>query len=63
MSEYTDQAAGRVKQAAGALTGDDETKHEGEAQENKGKVKEKVNDGIDKVSDKLDDAKDRVRGA
>ena len=39
MGEKTDKAAGRAKQAVGALTGDEETKREGERQEDKGKLK------------------------
>jgi uncharacterized protein YjbJ (UPF0337 family) len=63
MGEHTDQAAGRVKQAAGDLTGDDETKREGEVQENKGKLKEKADDAIDKASDALDDVRDKITGS
>ncbi|MCB0999606.1 MAG: CsbD family protein [Ilumatobacteraceae bacterium] len=48
----TDQAKGRVKQAAGDLTGDDDMKREGKLDEMKGKAK----DGLDKAADKLRDA-------
>lgn len=36
-----DQVAGRLKQAEGALTGDEERKRQGEADELEGKAKEK----------------------
>jgi uncharacterized protein YjbJ (UPF0337 family) len=49
MSGETDQAKGRVKQAAGDLTGDKDLKREGKVDEIAGKVK----DGVDKVKDKL----------
>ncbi len=49
----TDQAKGRVKEAAGALTGDDELKNEGKVDRKSGDVKEKVSDAVDKVKDKL----------
>jgi uncharacterized protein YjbJ (UPF0337 family) len=52
-----DDAKGRVKEAAGSLTGDDELKNEGKVDRASGAVK----DGIDKATDKVKDAlgKDR----
>jgi uncharacterized protein YjbJ (UPF0337 family) len=47
-----DQTAGKFKKTAGDLTGDDEMKSEGKAQERKGGAKEK-----------LENAKDSVKGA
>ncbi len=44
MGELTDKAKGKLKQAAGALTGDDKLKREGEVDEAKGKVKGAVED-------------------
>ena len=49
MSGKTDQAKGRVKEAAGALTGDKKLKREGKADQAAGKVKQKVQKVIDKV--------------
>jgi uncharacterized protein YjbJ (UPF0337 family) len=49
MSGEGDQAKGRIKQAVGDLTDDDEMKREGKVDETAGKVKE----GVDKVKDKL----------
>ncbi len=60
MGEYTDKAAGRAKQAAGALSGDDELKRDGEAQEAKGDVKEKVNDAADAIKRGVDQVRDKV---
>jgi uncharacterized protein YjbJ (UPF0337 family) len=57
MGEKMDQAKGRVKQAAGDLTDDDDLKNEGKVDETSGKVKEKANDAIDAVKDKIDDAR------
>ncbi len=42
-----DDAKGRIKESAGALTGDDELKNEGKKDQATGKVK----DGVDKVAD------------
>lgn len=54
MSDGTaDTAKGRVKQAAGDLTGDEDLKREGKVDEGAGKLKEKVGDAADKVKDAL----------
>ena len=52
-----DDAKGRVKQAAGDLTGDDDLKREGKVDKATGAAK----DGVEKVSDKVKGAigKDR----
>jgi uncharacterized protein YjbJ (UPF0337 family) len=52
-----DDAKGRIKEAAGDLTGDDDLKREGKVDKATGAVK----DGLDKASDKAKDAvgKDR----
>lgn len=44
-----DEAKGRVKEAAGSLTGDGDLKNEGKVDQAKSSVK----DGVDKVADKL----------
>jgi uncharacterized protein YjbJ (UPF0337 family) len=49
-----DQAKGRIKQAVGDLTDDDELRREGKVDEGAGKAKE----AIDKVKDKLTDDDD-----
>jgi uncharacterized protein YjbJ (UPF0337 family) len=59
MSGEKDQAVGRIKQAAGDLTDDDDLKREGKADEAAGKVK----DGAEKVKDKAEDGVDRVKDA
>lgn len=51
MGEKTDQAKGRVKEAAGDLTGDKDLKHEGKVDRAAGAVKEKVGEVADKVKD------------
>lgn len=54
-----DDAKGRVKEAAGSLTGDDDLKREGKVDRATGAAK----DGLEKVSDKVKDTvgKDRDR--
>jgi uncharacterized protein YjbJ (UPF0337 family) len=51
----TDDAKGRVKKAAGELTGDESLKNEGRVDKASGAVKDKVGDAADK-------AKDVIRG-
>ena len=50
----TDELKGRAKEAAGAITGDDDLKTEGRADQSESKVKqagEKVKDAVDDVKD------------
>jgi uncharacterized protein YjbJ (UPF0337 family) len=47
-----DDAKGRVKEAAGSLTGDKDLKREGKVDQAGGKAKE----GVEKVTDKIKDA-------
>ena len=60
MSGEMDQAKGRVKQAAGDLTGDDDLRREGKVDEAAGKVKDKAESLKDKLDDAIDDVKDRA---
>lgn len=57
MSSNTDDAKGRLKEAAGALTDDDELRREGKADQLGGKVK----NAAEKMKDKVDDAVDGVK--
>jgi uncharacterized protein YjbJ (UPF0337 family) len=52
-----DDAKGRAKEAAGALTDNDDLKREGKADQAGAKVK----DAAEKVADKADDAVDAVK--
>jgi len=49
MSGKTDELKGRVKEATGALTGDNKLKHEGQVDQAVGKVKQNADKVIDKV--------------
>jgi uncharacterized protein YjbJ (UPF0337 family) len=60
MGEKTDKISGRAKQAVGAVTGDEETKREGERQEDKGKLKGKLDSVIGKAEHALEDLKDKA---
>lgn len=48
-----DELKGRTKEAAGALTGDDDLKREGKVDRAAGGAKEKLDDAVDKVRDAL----------
>ena len=52
-SGKTDEMKGRVKEAAGALTGDKKLKREGKADQAVGKIKQNVEKVIDKVKDAI----------
>jgi len=52
-SGTTDKAKGRVKEAAGALTGDKKLKAEGITDQVAGKVKNAVETVVDKVKDAI----------
>ena len=52
-SGTSDKLKGRVKEAAGALTGDTKLKREGKADQAVGKIKQKVEKVIDRVNDAL----------
>jgi uncharacterized protein YjbJ (UPF0337 family) len=52
-----DEAKGRIKEAAGDLTDDDDLKREGKADRMGATIKEKANEVVDKAKDLLD--KDR----
>lgn len=47
--------AGRGKEAAGAAVGDDSLKAEGQADQTKAGIKDKIEDVKDKIKDKVDD--------
>ncbi len=54
--KHVDEAKGRVKEAAGAITGDDELKHEGQGDQAVASIK----DTTDKVADKIKGVADRA---
>jgi uncharacterized protein YjbJ (UPF0337 family) len=53
MGEKAEDAKGRIKEAGGALTGDDSLKNEGKVDQASASVKDKVGDAADKVKDAL----------
>ena len=62
LENKTDQAKGRVEQAAGDLTGNDDLRREGKIDEASGSAKEKVGDLKDKTEDAIDSVKDKLTG-
>ena len=60
MGENLDKAKGRVKQAAGDLTDDDDLRREGKADELGGKVKDLVDNLKDKANEAVDKVKEHV---
>lgn len=58
MAGEMDKAKGRLKEAAGALTDDDDRKNEGKADQAAGELKEKIGKAKDWADDKIDDLRD-----
>jgi uncharacterized protein YjbJ (UPF0337 family) len=56
-NKHVDRAKGRVKEAAGALTGDKSLKNKGRGDQAKGKVK----GAVDNVADKLTGKRRRAK--
>lgn len=56
----SDRIEGRVKEAGGELTGDEQLEREGEAQSTWGDAKDKARDALDDAKDAVGDAKDSV---
>ena len=59
MSGEADKVGGRLKQAAGDLTDDDELKRDGEQDELAGKAKNVVDDAKDSAEDAIDNVRDK----
>ena len=57
----TDKITGRAKQAAGGLTGDADTKRQGEKEERKGDVKDDAAEAESEASAKRQEAADLER--
>jgi uncharacterized protein YjbJ (UPF0337 family) len=60
MEGKMDEAKGRVKQAAGDLTDNDDLKREGKVDETGGKVKQTIADIKDKGDELVDKVKDKL---
>lgn len=59
-SGKTDEVKGRVKEAAGALTGDKKLKREGKADQSAGKLKQAAETVQKKTEKVIDDVKDAL---
>lgn len=60
MSGTPDELKGRAKEAAGALTDDEDLKREGKTDQAAGEAKDKLDDAEDWASDKVDDIRDEL---
>ena len=56
----TDDAKGRVKEAAGDVTGDSDLQEEGKKDQAAGTVKDDADSAKDKVDDAVDSVRDRT---
>jgi len=62
MSAKTDIVKGRIKEAAGALTGNDDLREEGKTDQAVGHAKESVKKAVGKIKDAAQKAIDKVKG-
>jgi uncharacterized protein YjbJ (UPF0337 family) len=60
MAGTEDNLKGKAKEAAGAVTDDDELRREGKKDQAAGTVKDKVSDAKDWVEDKVDDVREKL---
>ena len=60
MDENTDEVKGRIKEAAGTLTGDKDLEAEGKVDRVASEVKDKIRQVEDKVEDLVDKVKDSL---
>jgi uncharacterized protein YjbJ (UPF0337 family) len=63
MGSKSDDLKGRVKEAVGDLTDNDDLKREGQADRASGKAKDVVDSLGEKAKDVVDDVKDKVQGS
>jgi uncharacterized protein YjbJ (UPF0337 family) len=61
ITENLDKAAGKVKQAVGDLTGDEETRAEGKIDERKGEAREELEHAQEKADSKAQEVADLER--
>lgn len=59
MGEKSDEAKGRIKEAAGDLTDDDDLKREGKMDQAGATVKRKTGEVVDKAKETVDDVMER----
>ena len=57
-----DEVKGRAKEAAGALSGDDELRREGRTDQAAADIKDAVNGAVDKGRDLVNDAREKLSG-
>ncbi len=60
MGDRMDEAKGRIKEAAGDLTDDDDLKREGKLDQAGATVKRKADEAGDKVDDAVDKVKEKA---
>jgi uncharacterized protein YjbJ (UPF0337 family) len=61
VSGTADKIGGKLKQAAGDLTGNEDLKREGDVDEASGKIKDGLESAKDKASNVVDGIKDKLK--
>lgn len=62
MADRSDQLAGKAKEAAGKLTGDEDLESEGRQQDQREETKQNVEEAKDKVAGTVEGVKDKITG-
>jgi uncharacterized protein YjbJ (UPF0337 family) len=63
MGTQAEDMKGRAKEAAGALSGDDQLKREGQVDQKAAAAKDKVKDATEKLDEVIDTVKEKAVGA
>jgi uncharacterized protein YjbJ (UPF0337 family) len=63
MDPKVDAAKGRAKEAAGALTGDEELKATGKAEQSSAERRQTIDDAADRAKSAVSDAAEKAQGA
>ena len=63
MRGKADEVKGRIEEAAGALTGDDQLRAKGKTDQAVGQVKQAIQKAVDKVKDAAETAVDRSKAS
>jgi uncharacterized protein YjbJ (UPF0337 family) len=62
MTDRSDQIAGKIKEGAGKLTGNDELESEGRREDHAEQTKQNIEEAGDKVSGAVQGVKEKIQG-
>ena len=62
MTDRSDQIAGKIKEGAGKLTGNDELESEGRREDHAEQTKQNIEEAGDKISGAVQGVKEKIQG-